>query len=166
MKKQTGESEPQWWMDIDPLAEIEQKADNKKVIETLEKYDQGQIQFSDDFFDQMHDRIMSEISKEEVQIQEQPLLERYRKKIHQAFTMMASLVVIMIAAETQTRMAEINVRETVEIAQALGNSSARFEHSLLTHQNPDDFFVDLGEESLNHLTQEQIHNLVADESQN
>lgn len=159
------ESGPLWWMEIDPLADIEHKKEVKEVISQLEQNDLGAIEFSDDFFDKMHDKIMKEVTKEEVKIQPQPLWEKYRKKFKQTISVMSCLIVMAIAGQTQTHLVEADVKESAQISRALEQKGAASESSLLTHQNADDFFVDLGQESLNHMTQEQIDRLVAQDSQ-
>lgn len=168
-----------WWLDyieneLDPSTRAEMKsilrhsAVDQDLVKSLSdtkyliKEHADKIpELSDDFFDQMHDKIMAQVEKTEIKKS-----SRYRlRPVHKRLVKTASAgLVLAAAAFTGVRyLAHQEVESKWDISQQMAQHAFDDPDELahmMTFQNEHDFLVDVATLSLDHLSKEQFESLL------
>ena len=147
-----------WWMEIDRQSDIDTLESLKETKELLVECDQSEVPEDDDFFDRLHDKIMAGVEKTEVQKDSRPLWVK-QKKVFRAVASVAMIISVLLVG-LDTQQVPMTSDGTDQVLSDAVSRSPDIEQTILVYQNKDDFFVDLAQESLDHLSVDHLQGLV------
>lgn len=153
---------PEWWKEIDPHFDFEQLPELKETKQLLKTQDTLEIPEDEDFFDQMHDQIMSGIENRTIQMDRGSIWQRHRRLMKRTVAAILALTVIILGRQTHDHQHQDQT--TVVLSDALQRSDV--EDSILVYQHKNEFFVDLASENLDHLSVSQLKELMQTEMLN
>lgn len=137
-----------WWMEVDHHSDIEKLEGFKETKELLQDSDDV-ILPEDDFFDNLHSKIMSQVAVAEIKKDQRSFFERYRR-VGIGFSAAALLVGVMTFG-VQTQKVNVSSSSADLVLSDAVDKSPEIEETILVYQNKDDFFVDLAQENPDHL---------------
>ena len=155
------DQKPQWWMEMDHQADLENLKGFRETKELLQEHDEIAARLPDDddaFFSQMHDRIMAGVEKTSVQKDSRTFWQRYQRLTRGSVAAVALLALTFAGVETQQN--KVIPDQTELVLQDVVQQSPDVESTILVYQSKDDFLVDLAQESLNHLSVDRLQGLV------
>jgi hypothetical protein len=160
MSENKTDQKSQWWMEMDHQADLENLQGYRETKELLQEHDEIAMRLpeNDDFFEQMHNRIMAGVEKTSVQKDSKPWRLRYQRWIRGSVAAVALLALTLAGVETQ--QSKIGPDQTEIVLQDVVDQSPDIDSTIMVYQSKDDFFVDLAQESLNHLTVDHLQGLV------
>lgn len=137
-----------WWMEVDHQTDIDKLEGFKETKELLQDADEVSLP-GDDFFDNLHDKIMSQVAVVEIKKDQRSFFERYRR-VAIGFSAAAMLLGVMTFG-VQTQKVNMSRGSTDLVLSDAVDKSPEIEETVLVYQNKDDFFVDLAQENPDHL---------------
>jgi hypothetical protein len=143
------DSKENWWMEVDHQTDIEKLEGFKETKELLQDSDDVTLP-GDDFFDNLHDKIMSQVAVVEIKKDQRSFFERY-KRVGIGFSAAAMVIGVMMFG-LQTQKVNMVASNTDLVLTDAVNNSPDIEQTILVYQNKDDFFVDLAQENPDHLS--------------
>ena len=137
-----------WWMEVDHQTEIDELAGFKEAKKILLESDSVLLP-NDDFFNNLHSKIMTKVAVAEIQKDQRSFFERYRR-ISIGFTAASVLFGVMMFGLQTQKVSDGSSSTDLVLFDAV-NKSPDIEETVLVYQNKDDFFVDLAQENPDHL---------------
>ena len=157
-RKETDQND-QWWMEMDHQSDLENLQGYRETKELLQEHDEIISKLpEDDFFEQMHERIMAGVEKTSVQNDSRPFWHRYQRLIRGSVAAVALMALTLAGIET--RQSQVTTDQTEIVLQDVVEQSPDLDSTILVYQSKDDFLVDLAQESLNHLSVDHLQGLV------
>jgi len=153
---------PNWWMEIDPQYEFEKLPEFKETKQLLKTQDKIEVPEDDEFFDHLHDKIMNGIEGRSTKSDRGAIWHRHRRLVKRTVAAFLALAVIVLGRQTHDQQHQDQA--TVVLSDALQRSDV--EDSVLVYQHKSEFFVDLINENLDHLSIGQLNELMSTEMQN
>ena len=139
--------------------DIVRSLSDTKII--LKENDSEKTNFPEDYLEQLHNQIMSQVETKEIKVAPKIKVKAYHKRWAKRAS--ASLLLLVACFEVKNYLQHKTLNPHWEISrqmilQAEDNPLALTQ--LMTYQNESDFFVDVASMSLDHLTQEQFETLM------
>jgi hypothetical protein len=146
-----------WWQEIDQQSDLESLEGFKEAKQLLKDSDDVYLP-GDDFFDRLHSKIMTGVEKTSVQKETRPFWQRHRRLLKN-MTAAAMLGAVLLAG-LNTQQVKVRGDGTDQVLSDAVSRSPDIHETVLVYQNQDDFFVDLAQESLDHLSVDNVQELV------
>lgn len=146
-----------WWMEIDRQSDVDTLEGSKEAKELLLEFDQLEVPDDDAFFEKLHGKIMAGVEMTSPKKDTRTFLQKNKKVVRGISAAAMLMAILLVGLDTQ------QVRVTVDgTDQVLSDAVSRsdIEETVLVYQNKDDFFVDLAQESLDHLSVDRLHGLM------
>lgn len=153
---------PDWWKEIDPQFEFENLPEFKETKQLLKTQDVIELPEDEEFFERMHAKIMANVETSSIQIDRGSIWTRKRSLIKRSAS--AFLAISLIALGRMTHVQKQQDSTLTILSDAVSRSS--LEDSILVHQHKNEFFLDLANENLDHLTVSQMKELMQSQMQN
>lgn len=141
---------------------VKELSDTKTLLKESEVFE---AEACEDFFDDLHDRIMAGIEKTEVKEKPKLQLKREHKKALKAVSLSGFLLMAAFSMVQYFSHKSLNTQWDIsqQIAQH-GQENPDELAQMMSYQNEHDFFVDVASLSLDHLTKEQFESLLKSSS--
>jgi hypothetical protein len=150
-----------WWMEIDPQTEFENVPAVRETKEKIKELDQFEMKMDDQFFENLHNKIMAQV--ENTKVSKKPRWTKLRKLTKTTSISLSILALVVVATSHTQSNSGLSVSDPVS-NQAIQNMDD-LTNSLLIAQTSSDFFVDVAQENMNHLDIQQLEKLMGKEAQ-
>jgi hypothetical protein len=147
-----------WWMEMDRQSDIDSLAGFKEAKQLLKESDKVSVPDDDEFFDRLHNKIMAGVEKTSVQKDTRPFWQRHRRALRNMTA--AAMLGAVLLASLNTQQVHVSPDGTDIVLSDAVSRSPDIHETILVYQNQDDFFVDLAQESLDHLSVDNLQNLI------
>jgi len=142
------EPNPNWWMNIDPQFVSEDLEGVPEMLNMIKGNDQVELPEDENFYNQMHDKIMSGIENRTIHSDRGTVWSRNSGLVKKAFATAVALVLVLLGKETTKNSSHIDSAD-INLSDAVHRSDS-IERTILVYQHKDDFLVDLAQKNLDH----------------
>jgi len=159
---ETGSKNESWWMEIDQQSDLESLQVYKEAKDLLIKNDDLKVpDDEDDFFNRLHDKIMAGVEMTTPKKDDRTIWQKHRRILRCVSAAAMAFAVLLVGMETQ--QVKLTQDSTDQVLSDAVSRSPDLQSTVLVYENKDDFFVDLAQESLDHLSVDRLQGLMGSE---
>ncbi len=151
-------SKKNWWMEIDHQSDVENLEGSKEAKDLLLEFDDVEVPEDDEFFNRLHSKIMIGVEMT-AQKKDGRTFWQKNQKIARGFTA-AAIVLSVLLVSLETQQIHLASDATDQVLSDAVSRSPDIQETVLVYENKDDFFVDLAQESLDHLSVDRLQGLI------
>ena len=151
-----------WWMEIDHQSDVETLEGSKEAKELLLECDDVELPEDDEFFNNLHNKIMAGVEVTKLKKDTRTFRQKHKKLVKGISAAILTAAVLLVGLDTQ--QVKVTQDGTDVVLSDVISRSPDIAETVLVYQNKDDFFVDLAQESLDHLSVDHLQGLMGSQA--
>ena len=147
-----------WWQEIDHQSDIDALESSKKTKELLLNNDTLDVPEEDEFFDLLHSKFMDGVEATSLKKDRRTFWQKNKKFVRGMSA--AAMITAVLLVGLDTKQVPVNEDRTDIVLSDAVSRSPDIQSTVLVYENKDDFFVDLAQEKLDHLSVDRLQGLM------